>query len=146
MKFSVTLTVAMLFLSGCAKSVDPLVCEVQERNNPEVCGVGGCLFPTGFRFTITYLNDERSEIALGDVFGSQDILQQTEITRYGGNQRDPNITQYTNTKDKPPKYDQLLSLNSVSGQMYFESLLDGQVKDTFYAHCAPVMNYRKINK
>jgi len=131
---------AGLAVTGCAQptleNAKVLICEIHEVK-PDVCGAAGCLFNPGFRMTVTFLDASRSELALGDVFGSQTMLQKTEITSYSGTNRDPNVVQFENTKTKPPKYEELILLNTVSGQLYYHSVLDSVVHNTYYAHCIP---------
>jgi hypothetical protein len=137
---SLAALLAALAVTGCAEptleSAKVLICEIHEVK-PEACGAGGCIFNPGFRMTITFMNEDRTEIAFGDVFGSQTLLQKTEITSYSGANRDPNVVQFENAKAKPPKYEELFLLNTVSGQLYYQSVLDSELRNTYYAHCVP---------
>ena len=136
MKLTTFSTLTLVLLSGCAKSLDPLVCQVLNAQSTEAIGEHkSSFFPTGFRYKLTFLDNDQKKIAIGDVFGSRDVLQQTPIVLKNGLQLDPNVSQYENVKEKPPKFEKLLLLNRVSGQMYYHALLDGKVSDTFYAHC-----------
>jgi hypothetical protein len=137
---SIVTLLAVFIVTGCAQptleNAKVLICEIHEVK-PEACGALGCLFNPGFRMTVTFLDSSRSEIALGDVFGSQTMLQKTQIKLSSDATRDPNVVQFENIKTKPPKYEELILLNTVSGQLYYHSVLDSVVQNTYYAHCSP---------
>ena len=74
---SIVTLLAVLAVAGCAKptleSAKVLICEIHEVK-PEVCGAAGCVYNPGFRMTLTFMNEHRSKIAIGGVFGSRTVL------------------------------------------------------------------------
>ncbi len=126
---------ALLAVTGCAQATrqnaNVLVCEIHEVK-PEVCGEAGCIFNPGFRMTITFMNEDRTQIALGNVFGSQTVLKRTANELYSGDNLDRNILQFERNSSSS---EETLMLNTVSGQMYFFAKVEGAVTREFYAHC-----------
>ena len=114
-----------------AKHAEVLICEIHEVK-AEVCGTGGCVLNPGFRMTITFIDENRTRIALGDVFGFQSVLQRAENTLYSGDNQDKNVVQF---ERKGSISEDTLMLNTISGQMYFFSKTDDAVTEEFYAHC-----------
>jgi hypothetical protein len=83
--------------------------------------------------TVTFMNEDRTQIALGNVFGSQTVLKRTANELYSGDNLDRNVVQYDRNSSAS---EETLMLNTVSGQMYFVAKVDGTVTREFYAHCA----------
>ena len=134
---SIVTLLAVLAVAGCAKptleSAKVLICEIHEVK-PEVCGAAGCVYNPGFRMTLTFMNEDRTQIALGNVFGSQTVLKQTANELYSGDDLDRNVVQFERNSSSS---EETLMLNTVSGQMYFFARVDGAVTREFYAHCGP---------
>ena len=132
---AVALALIVAIASGCAdptaKHAEVMICEIHEVK-AEVCGTGGCLRNPGFRMTISFIDKNRTRIALGNVFGSQTVLQRAENTLYSGDNQDKNVVQF---KGKGSFSEEELMLNTISGQMYFFSKIDDVVSEEFYAHC-----------
>jgi hypothetical protein len=128
-----------LAVTGCSQpTLDRariLICEIHEVKS-EVCGALGCTFNPGFRLTVTFMNEDRTEIAIGDVFGGQTVLKKVENKLYSGNDRDRNVVQF---ERKSPASEDRLMLNSVSGQMYFFAKVEDELTEEFYAHCDPAL-------
>ena len=126
---------AVLLVTGCAQptldSARILICEIHEVK-PEVCGAAGCIFNPGFRMTVTFMNEDRTQIALGNVFGSQTVLKRTANDLYSGDDLDRNVVQFERNSSSS---EETLMLNMVSGQMYFFAKVEGAVTREFYAHC-----------
>jgi hypothetical protein len=132
---AVALALIAAIASGCvkptAKHAEVMICEIHEVK-AEVCGSGGCLRNPGFRMTITFIDENRTRIALGNVFGSQTVLQRAEDTLYSGDNQDKNVVQF---ERKGSISEDTLMLNTISGQMYFFSKTRDAVTEEFYAHC-----------
>jgi hypothetical protein len=126
---------AVLAVTGCAQptleNAKVLICEIHEVKS-EVCGALGCTFNPGFRLTVTFMNEDRTEIAIGDVFGGQTVLKEVENKLYSGKNRDRNVVQF---ERKSSASEDRLMLNSVSGQMYFFAKVEDELTEEFYAHC-----------
>lgn len=137
----IILAVALIAItSGCAeptaKHAEVLICEIHEVK-AEVCGTGGCVLNPGFRMTITFIDENRTRIALGNVFGSQTVLQRAENALYSGDNQDKNVVQF---ERKGSISEDTLMLNTISGQMYFFSKTGDVVTEEFYAHCEALLS------
>ena len=132
---AVALALLVAITSGCAdqtaKHAEVMICEIH-KVKAEVCGKGGCLREPGFRMTITFIDKNRTRIALGDVFGSQTVLQRVENTLYSGDNQDKNVVQF---EGKGLLSEETLMLNMISGQMYYFFKSNSIVSEEFYAHC-----------
>lgn len=141
--FRLIVLFAVLAITGCSEpkidSATVLICEIHEVNS-KLCGAAGCIFNPGFRLTVTFLKEDRTQIALGDVLGAQRILDRVENSLISGDSLDRNVVQFDRNSSFSGRTQlDTLMLNTVSGQMYFYSLLDGTPIQENYAHCDPAL-------
>jgi hypothetical protein len=141
-RLMVALSIAVS-LAGCSRAPPPaLECIVQGERAESASRVSHD-FPQEFRLVIRFEDKERSSIVVGDVFGSQETLGRAPSKYYAGARapdgtsvEDLNVLHYSKTRESPVSYESSYLLNIVSGQLYHEQLVAGEVKTALYAHCS----------
>lgn len=134
------LIAAISYQQATAKP-EALECALQKSSGGDA-NEGSDDLPVDYRIIVMFGDRERSSITVGGVFGSHETLQRVPSRFYreskgpdGESIEDMNVLHYERTRDTPVPYESRYQLNILSGQLYHERIVSGQVERLWYAHC-----------